>query len=166
MIFLTVGTHEPFDRLVKAVDEWCAARHFEGLVFGQVTDRAKYLPTSFPWVPSLAPNIYRDHCRQASVMVAHAGMGSIITAMSIGKPLVIMPRRGHLGETRNDHQYDTARRFGDRPGIYSAMSEAELPTVLDRAMSFGSDLDPAVPLSAEESMIDAVRGFLLGTRPD
>lgn len=166
MIFLTVGTHEPFDRLVKAVDMWCATRLCGSLVFGQITDSAKYLPTSFPWAPSLAPNIYRDHCRQASVMVSHAGMGSIITAMSIGKPLVIMPRRAHLGETRNDHQYDTARRFGSRPGIFSAMTEDHLPDTLDRVISLMPDVDPSVHASAEETLVTAIRGFVLGIYPD
>ena len=59
LIFLTIGTHEPFDRLVRAVDEWCAARG-RADVFGQITDRAIYLPRHFEHVGQMAPAAYRD----------------------------------------------------------------------------------------------------------
>ena len=44
MIFLTIGSHEPFDRLVRYVDEWCAERGRDDAVFGQITKRAEYIP--------------------------------------------------------------------------------------------------------------------------
>ena len=74
-------------------------------------------------------------------MLAHAGMGSILTALEFNKPLVVMPRRGHLAETRNDHQFDTAQQLVCRPAaalaggsVWVAMNERELPTVLDQAL--------------------------------
>lgn len=160
MIFLTVGTHEPFDRLVEAVDLWRAERPSIGAVFGQLTDRARYRPRSFDWVPSLDPKMFRQRCQEAELIVAHAGMGSIITALSLRKPLVIMPRRGVLGETRNDHQYETALRFGDRGGIFAAMNEHELPRVLDSALERSSELYTPISQSANQDLIRVVRAFI------
>ena len=56
MIFLTVGTQLPFDRLVAAVDDWCAARG-ESDVFGQICDPGPdgYRPKHFEWVADLDP---------------------------------------------------------------------------------------------------------------
>lgn len=88
-------------------------------------------------------------------------MGSIITAMSVGRPLVIMPRRAHFGETRSDHQYDTALRFGGRPGIHSAMNEHELPRVLDQVISLRHNYEPLTPPSAEPQLVKTVREFIL-----
>ena len=42
------------------------------------------------------------------VVIAHDEMGSIITALEMGKPIVVMPRRAELGEHRNDHQVAAA----------------------------------------------------------
>jgi UDP-N-acetylglucosamine transferase subunit ALG13 len=132
VIFLTVGTHEPFDRLVRCVDEWCAKQVVDCEIFGQITKRAEYQPRHFKAVPSLDPVEYQKQFSAADFIVSHAGMGSIITALSVQKPIVILPRRGHLQETRNDHQFATAQRFKSRPGIFVAQDEAELPEILHR----------------------------------
>ena len=46
----------------------------------------------------------------AAAIVAHAGMGTILTALETGKRLLVMPRRAALGEHRNDHQLATVSR--------------------------------------------------------
>lgn len=109
MIFLTLGTQLPFDRLVRAVDEWCGARGRDD-VFGQIADPGDtgYRPQHFDWVAHLPPEDYTTRFASARLIVAHAGMGSIITAMERGKPIVLMPRRADLGEHRNEHQLATA----------------------------------------------------------
>lgn len=160
MIFLTTGTHEPFDRLVRAVDEWCAA-HGRADVFGQITDRAGYLPSHFDHVGQMTPAAYRDACEKADFLVAHAGMGAIITALTLAKPIAVMPRRGHLAETRNDHQFATAAKLGTKPGIHVAMDEAELPALLDRlANDTGPARTPAIGLFAEDRLISALRELI------
>ena len=161
MIFLTIGSHEPFDRLVETIDNWCVSRKYGDRVFGQITDHAGYLPTAFPSVAMLDPDEYRDRCRQADLVVSHAGMGSIITAMSVQTPILVMPRRGHLGETRNDHQYATAIRFRKCSGVYVAMDEVELPSMLDAlltsdTLSSGSAISPF----AQAQLIETLRAFV------
>ncbi len=86
---------------------------------------------------------------EADVVIAHAGMGSIISAAEFGKPMVLLPRRGSLRETRNDHQIATAKWLRSKPGIFVADSEDELPTVLARALadSAGIGLTGAVPVA-------------------
>ena len=133
MIFLTVGTHEPFDRLVEAVDRWCGQTP-GARVFAQVTERAKYQPKHLESVAQLDAAAYRRKCLEASCLVSHAGMGSIITALELGKPIVVMPRRGHLQETRNDHQWSTVREFRGKPGIFVADDEAMLGAGIDSAL--------------------------------
>lgn len=134
MIFLTIGSHEPYDRLVTAVDLWCAHNpHTE--VFGQITDKGSYQPRHFKTVPYLSAKQYDDVCAKTTFFVAHAGMGSIITALTLGKPIVMMPRRAHLGEMRNDHQVATSVQFRGRPLIFVADDEGALPAQIDAARS-------------------------------
>ena len=161
MIFLTIGSHEPFDRLVRAVDDWAGQSGAE--VFGQITDRAAYLPQNFPATGHLEVPEYEARCAQADYLVAHAGMGSILPALRLGKPIVVLPRRGHLQETRNDHQYATAARLGARPGITVALSEEDLPAALDKVVRHTADL-AAEPISktADASLIKALRAMIDG----
>lgn len=161
MIFLTVGTQEPFDRLVEAVDRWATSRNCGGLLFGQITDRPGYHPTSFESTDYLEPESFRTLCSEADLIISHAGMGTIITSMMLRKRLVMMPRRERLGEQRNDHQWATARKFRGRPGIHVAMSEGELPTLLDDVI--GKDAhEPGAELSAfaDQQLISSIRSFI------
>ena len=53
MIFVTVGSQLPFDRLTAAVDDWAATRP-EVELFGQVGD-TEQPPTSFASVSTMPP---------------------------------------------------------------------------------------------------------------
>ena len=165
MIFLTIGTHEPFDRLVRAVDDWYGATPRTVSLFGQITAPGpeSYRPRNFDWVARLDPGKYAERMEAADLIVSHAGMGSIITALHLGKPIVIMPRRGHLHETRNDHQFTTVKRLGNRPGIHIAEDEAALGPAMDRALAtlVGPSAD-RIPAFANPRFTDALRAFLIG----
>ncbi|MCC5888542.1 MAG: glycosyl transferase family 28 [Gammaproteobacteria bacterium] len=159
MIFLTVGTQLPFDRLARAVDNWCAERP-DHEVIGQIGEpgRNGYRPTHFEWWPFVEPSEFVRRLDQSSVIVAHAGMGSIISAMLHAKPIVIMPRRDEFGEHRNNHQYATAKSFSERPLVHVAMTETDLPSRIEAALrspaaSAGDDFSRF----AETSLIDAIR---------
>ncbi len=162
MIFLTIGSHEPFDRLVRAVDDW-VAMHPGVEVFGQITERgaASYAPKNFPWVAKIAPGEYQAKVDAAEFLIAHAGMGSIITALRANKPIVVLPRRGDLAETRNDHQIATAAKLASKPGIFVAATEADLPAQLDAVRAKGGQIDTAlVSPFAEDRLIAAIRGTI------
>ncbi len=130
MIFLTVGAQMPFDRLVRAVDAW-AARAGNGSIFAQI-GRGGYRPAHLRHVEFLEPRAFRNAFNAATAIVAHAGMGTIINALELGKPILVMPRRGDLAETRNDHQLATARRFRELGLVEVAFDETELPDRLDQ----------------------------------
>lgn len=163
MIFLTVGTQLPFDRLVRALDDWAAA-HPGADVFGQIAEPSTggYRPQHFPHVANLAPPEFQRRCREARVIVAHAGMGSLITAMTFGKPILVMPRRGDLGEHRNDHQLATAQHLGTRPGVRVARDGAELAAALDAMLAEASPRAGTLTPFAEPRLIAAVRAAILG----
>ena len=155
MIFLTVGTQVPFDRLVRVVDEWAGKTGRE--VFGQI-GHGDYVPRHMLCVPSLDPSAYQERFAAAQAVIAHAGMGTILTALQHAKPLVVMPRRASLGEHRNEHQLATARRFRERGLVRVAMDASELLDHLER-------VDDWAPLgkigaSASSELLDTIRRFL------
>ena len=156
MIFVTVGYQMSFDRMVKAVDEW-AKRNPGVEIFAQIgpTD---FVPENMPHTRFLSPDEFRIRIEEATLLVAHAGMGSILTAMEMQKPIVIMPRRGDLQETRNDHQIATLKKMAGRPGIRTAMDSSELIDALDRRDDF--DRPELIRQSASDELLDHLRAFI------
>ena len=158
MIFVTVGAQMPFDRLVRAVDEWARLRGRDDVVAQIGPDG--WAPRHIRSVRFVNPDEYLDYCRSADHIVAHAGTGSILTALQIGKPILVMPRRAALRETRNDHQLATVARFRQMAGVEVAADERELPQKLDAMTSEG--YQPAIGGYADERLLSTIRQFIHG----
>lgn len=159
MIFVTVGSVDPFDRLVRAVDEWAGSRGRTD-VFAQI-GRSRYEPQHIEAVQFLSPAEFRERVRAARLIVAHAGMGSIIAALEVGRPIIVMPKWAHLGEHRNDHQVATAKRFGEKQGITVANDEKDLIVKLEREDEHSAPT--VIPREACPDLISAIRNFILET---
>ncbi|MBN8474891.1 glycosyltransferase [Sulfuritalea sp.] len=158
MIFVTVGAQMPFDRLVEAVDQWASTRNRVD-VFAQI-GQSGYRPQRIECRQLLEPEEFRSRYKTASAIVAHAGTGSIITALQMGKPIIIMPRRASLMETRNDHQVATAEQFRKFPSVTVAWNEQELALRLDEIDGLVGQA--SVGQYASEELLDVVRRFIDG----
>jgi UDP-N-acetylglucosamine transferase subunit ALG13 len=161
VIFVTVGSQEPFDRLIRAVDEWAGLRARPD-VFAQIASSALH-PQHIKFKQFIEPAEFNRVMQETQIIVAHAGMGSIISALELGKPIVVMPRRADFRETRNDHQVATAERFGAQGRIIVATDEHDLPEKLDHALTLG-DTD-RIQAQASPRLLATIRAFLEG-RPD
>jgi UDP-N-acetylglucosamine transferase subunit ALG13 len=162
MIFVTVGTQLPFDRLVRTVDEW-AGRIGRRDVFAQIGPSG-YRPQHVQWADFLAADECRRRIEAARVVVAHAGMGSILTALELGKPIIVMPRRSDLREHRNDHQVSTARRFLAQGRIDVAFDEAQLTRQLEEVETLSGQ--ERIAPTASPRLLHALAGFVnFGTCP-
>lgn len=163
MIFLTVGSELPFDRLVKAVDVWCEINNRSD-VFGQIADIGLdgYVPCNFKWENFVSPDEYRSKFDEAELIIGHAGMGSIISALVMATPILIMPRRASFYETRNDHQVATAKNFSKRKGVFVADDETIVAPMLDKWNNSREQLNlEKAEGYAEEKLINTIRNFIL-----
>jgi UDP-N-acetylglucosamine transferase subunit ALG13 len=156
LILVTVGGQVAFDRLIRVVDEW-AGEAGRSDVFFQVLD-GQYEPTNGEWARTLTRAEFDERFQTADVIVAHAGMGTIITALETAKPVLVMPRRAALGEQRHDHHLAPAERFRERGQVHVAMDEAELRDALARI----DELTAAASIGnrASDELIDAIREFV------
>jgi UDP-N-acetylglucosamine transferase subunit ALG13 len=158
LIFVTVGTQLPFDRLLAAVDGWASSRPQEKL-FGQIGP-AKVRPAHFESVDFVPPSRANELFLQASLIVSHAGMGSILNALKYRKPILIMPRLASLNEHRNNHQVATAKWLMGRPGVSVAWDDEELVAMLQNRdqLTTGS----AITESADPAFIEQLRNAIHG----
>lgn len=125
MIFLTVGTQFPFDRLVRAIDNVLGEGLIEDEIFAQI-GQTSYKPRNFEAVASLEKRVFDEHLKAASALIGHAGMGTITMALENGKPLLVMPRLRRYREVVNDHQLAIARKFEAYGHVLVAYQEKDL----------------------------------------
>lgn len=159
MIFVTVGTQLPFERLVGAVDAWAASRTPRPDVLAQVGGgRTDY--AHLRCVRTLDGRSYAEAIAGAQLMLAHAGTGSILTALDSGVPVILLPRDHRLGEHRDDHQFQTARQL-ERMGLLTvAWNEDEIPKLIDHALRGPSRRSRNQAHGAE--LVSHLRSYILG----
>jgi len=135
MIFLTVGTQFPFDRLVKAVDEAVGEGVLSEQVFGQI-GASSYRPKNFESVPELEKSVFDKYFGEADSIISHAGMGSVTMALESRKPLLVMPRLSKYGEVVNNHQVEIARKFEQAGHLLAVYDAGNLPGKIEELKSF------------------------------
>ncbi|QPF86549.1 hypothetical protein IC762_09820 [Bradyrhizobium genosp. L] len=162
MIFATVGTQIHFDRLIAALDDWAGTTN-ETDVFAQVGPSA-YVAKHIQTERFITPQEFRERALKARVIIGHAGMGSILTALEFGKRMIVMPRRSDLGEHRNDHQLGTAQYFSGQGRILVAEDRQQLFDKLSQ-LAGPNNVDP-ISTSASPALIATLRRFIdTGTSP-
>jgi len=164
MIFVTVGTDKPFDRMMKVVDRW-ASESGRKDVFAQIGEGG-WEPQYMPFVNFLEPVEFKTRFAQARLIIGHAGMGTILSALLHGKPILVMPKLARLGEHRNEHQTATAKRMMALGNVNVAFDEQEMLQKLDVVDS----LAPHIPIGpyASGPLIEGLRNFIFegkGTPP-
>ncbi|MET0600906.1 MAG: glycosyltransferase [Baekduia sp.] len=122
MIFVTTGTNEQgFDRLVRA------ARELPGDEELVVQYGSSHEPHGRGrWEAFMPWEEMERGMREARIVVAHAGVGSILLAHRCGKRPVVMARRVDLGEAVDDHQLELGRRLHERGEVTLAEDDAAL----------------------------------------
>lgn len=156
MIFVTIGTQLPFDRLIRCVDD-LAPRLNEEII--AQTCHFGFAPKNIKTVDFIAPDEFDTIFERARLIVSHAGVGTILTALQKNKPIVVVPRIAALGEHRNEHQLSTVSAFKDLGYVHVAMNEEELTNIL-----LNEDIKPLkiIGESASSSLIASVQEFIGG----
>lgn len=123
MIFYTVGTQLPFDRLTKFVDEFAAV--IDVPIYGQI-GQGTYVPKNFEYCESMEVAEFENRFRQSDIIISHAGMGTILQSLVAGKIICICARKAEFSEHRNDHQVATVARFSSWNNVFEILTVSDL----------------------------------------
>jgi beta-1,4-N-acetylglucosaminyltransferase len=150
VIFVTLGTQAfQLDRLLRALD---ALPGDEPLVIQ--CGYATFRPARAEWHDHLSYEELVDHVQRARIVVCHAGVGSILTALEHGRRPVVVPRLHAFGEAVDDHQVPFARRLA--AGGYVTLVE-DLDRLPD---ALAAEEPPAARASGESGLVTGLRGYL------
>ncbi|KAL6541327.1 hypothetical protein OROHE_011042 [Orobanche hederae] len=143
-VFVTVGT-TCFDSLVRAVDmqetrDALFQKGYADLVIQM--GRGSYTPIKsigvdgsvsvdyFTFSPSIA-----DYLKSASLVISHAGSGSIFETLRLKKPLIVVVNE----DLMDNHQSELAEELADRKHLFCARPQTLYETV--SSMDLGSLVD-------------------------
>lgn len=134
MIFVTVGgDHFQFNRLVKEIDEHCGREKQEA--FMQIGS-SDYIPRYCQWSRFLSFKQMQSLLQESSIVISHAGAGTILACIAGGKVPIVVPRLSKFNEAVDDHQVDFARRMQNQGYVYVADLES-LPDMLEKCFNNG-----------------------------
>ena len=127
MIFVTVGTHEqPFDRLIKCIDQMVADGKIKEDVIIQ-KGYTEYEPKNCESYKLIGYDDMKKYIADARIVVTHGGPASFVAPLSIGKIPIVVPRQYRYNEHVNDHQLEFAREIKKRmKNIIVAENEEEI----------------------------------------
>jgi UDP-N-acetylglucosamine transferase subunit ALG13 len=86
--------------------------------------------------PFVGPDEYSQLNQQAKIIITHAGVGSIMQALSFGKPVIVVPRLKKFGEHLNDHQTQIADQFAKAGYIIKLGDMDSLGQAIQKAKTF------------------------------
>ncbi|CAN8231774.1 unnamed protein product [Cochlearia groenlandica] len=135
-VFVTVGTTS-FDALVKSVSRQDVKDELRNRGYTHLLiqiGRGNFSPTKCDGVDgSLVVDYFTfsssiaDYIRSASLVISHAGSGSIFETLKLGKPLIVVVNE----DLMDNHQCELAEELEDRKHCYCARPNTLLQVLKD-----------------------------------
>lgn len=152
--FVAVGTwHQPFDRLLRLVDEAAAAGTLPQPVLVQ-SGACTYQPRHVEARAFLEPAELEAAIAGAERVICHAGSGIIAAALRAGRRPLVLPRLERHAEHVDDHQLQIASRLADY-GLAVRLEDRIRPSDLAEA---AAPLTAGMPGAAGPALKDALAG--------
>ncbi|RBP52949.1 glycosyltransferase [Arenicella xantha] len=159
-VFASVGSRFSMDRMLSSLEQ-VVDRHPDIRVKAQAGN-TPYTSSTIELIPNLSTDQFELAVTDCDVFVSHAGMGNILLAAQLKKPLIIMPRRVSFGEHISDHQVGTAQALTHRAGVVVADNAEELELAI-LAILNSSTGGPATSVQINDSrgeLISSLRAFI------
>ncbi len=156
MILVLTGFHPvPFDRLISAMDE-IAGQINEEVVIQHGESKLEIKHARSIKYAGFEEN--EELIKSARLVIAHAGVGTILDCRRLEKQLIIIPRRMGLGESYDDHQFEIA----------NAVSASKSAIMINDVTELKNTIESMQTSSTEESftgknrLISAIKNVIKG----
>ena len=108
MIFVTVGTQKfQFNRLLRTIDNLIENKDIVDKVICQ-SGYSTYSPKNYKTINFMSQIEYNQYIKNCNLLITHAGVGTILEAKRISKPVIVVPRLEKYNEHVDDHQRQIA----------------------------------------------------------
>lgn len=128
MIFVTVGSVAPFDRLIMKVDELVGNGAINDVV-AQIGNGA-YVPQNAKWF-RFEPDLSKYYA-EADLIITHNGAGTLFEILAMGKKAIAIPNPG----TIQMENLDIVRKLSNDGNIMLCMDVDDLEEALEQSKSW------------------------------
>lgn len=136
MILVTLGTQDKnFERLLKAIDKEIDKGNIKDKVVVQA-GYTKYKSKDMEIFKSVSNDRLEELMDEASLIITHGGVGSILTALKHHKKVIATPRLAKYNEHTNDHQKQIIEEFGKLGYIIPLKDLTKLDKILVKSKTF------------------------------
>ena len=136
MILVTLGTQDKsFDRLLIEIDRLIEKKVIKDSVVAQ-TGHTKYNSKNIKTIDFISPKELDKLRNDASLIITHAGVGSILDSIKLNKKVIGVPRLKEYGEHTNNHQLQILDKFYNDGYIIKASSVEDLENALSKVKDF------------------------------
>ena len=136
MILVTLGTQDKsFVRLLQAIDKEIEKGNIKDKVLVQA-GYTKYKSKNMEIFKSVSSDRLEELMEEASLIITHGGVGSILTALKHHKKVIATPRLSKYNEHTNDHQKQIIEEFGRLGYIIPLKDLTKLDKILEKSKTF------------------------------
>lgn len=118
------------------VDELCDEKVLDGTQIIAQTGNTDYQPRNYKSFHLLGREEFQEYMEKSDLVITHAGTGSVIPPLKLGKKVIIVPRREKFKEHLDDHQLELRDVFTDAGYTLSANNKEELIEALHQIETF------------------------------
>lgn len=129
MIFITLGTQAcDLSRCMRMVEEWVRKYNIEETIVAQ-TGYTCYKPKGIHCFDFVLEEKYQQYINDASIIISHAGTGSLFSSIKRNKKVIAVARLQKFGEMIDDHQTEIVEKLSGEnfviDGTYSIIKAWE-----------------------------------------
>lgn len=160
MILVLLGTQDKsFVRLLEAIEEQIIKKHIREKVIVQA-GYTVFSSKNMEIKDFLAHEEILKLMDQASFVISHAGVGTIMECLKKEKKMIVAARRKCYQEHTNDHQLQLLDRFAQEGYIIPLYEMNELESALKKVKKF----KPKKFNAGNEKMISLIETFIESSR--
>lgn len=136
MILVMLGTqNNSFHRLLEKVDELINKKIIKEKVIVQA-GYTKYKSKNMEIFDLIPRNKLEEYQKEASYIITHGGVGSIISSLKLDKKVIAVPRKHEYHEHVNNHQSEIVELFQSKGYIIGIKEVEELEDAVLKISNF------------------------------
>jgi UDP-N-acetylglucosamine transferase subunit ALG13 len=151
-----LGTqNNSFHRLLEKIDELIEKEVIQEEVIVQA-GYTKYESKNMEIFDMIPRNELENYQKEASLIITHGGVGSIVSSLKQGKKVIAVPRKHEYGEHVNNHQQEIIKEFEEKGYIIGVSGVEELPKAWERLTTF----KPKPYQAGNQKMLSLIEDFI------
>lgn len=156
MIFVVLGTQKfQLNRLLQKLDDYVEQGLITDEIYAQIGN-STYKPQNYSYKDFFDKKEFDETIGKADVVIAHSGVGTIITAIHAKKPVVVFPRLAKYKEHVDDHQLEIAKAFEMKKYVLCCYENDELLDIINKSKNYVFD----EYVSQQKQIIGLIRDFM------